>query len=146
MVVKEPGHIYELYNIDDNERPPSHQILTFVNREPGDEHSGTQTQEVLRALIDRTMHCDNCLPWAGDSDIVYHLRMALVLHEARALVRKVEKHLLEPENVATSPVDGHFALGLLSATKDSDQWVGRTRKHTAFPQTMAQCNFGKKNK
>ena len=108
MVIVEPGHVYKLKSIDgaDNEA----ETLRFVNREPGTEHAGTQTQEVLRALIDRTMHCDNCLRWAGNDKIIYHLRMALVLHEARALERKTEKGIIQPETLATSVQDGHFTL------------------------------------
>src|SRR5271155_4171630 len=108
MVIVEPGHVYKLKSIDgaDNEA----ETLRFVNREPGTEHPGTQTQEVLRALIDRTMHCDNCLRWPGNDLIIYHLRMALVLHEARALERKTEKGIIQPENINTDPDDGHFSI------------------------------------
>jgi len=82
-----------------------------VNREYGTHAPGTQTQEVLRALIDRTQHCHNCLPHEVNAKIIYHLRMALVLHEARALERKVEKGLLKPEQIVTDE-DGHFKLTL----------------------------------
>lgn len=105
MKVIEPGHIYE-FDVLGGDEPVR---LTFVNREAGDEHSGTQTQEVLRSLIDRTMHCDNCLRWEGNDLIIYHLRMALALHEARALLRKTEKGLLNPEWVPTA-ADGHFQI------------------------------------
>lgn len=118
MKILEPGHVYELNWLDG--KPPIenakisewdllNNVLVFVNREEGTEHPGTQTQEVLRALIDRTRHCDNCLRWEGNDKIIYHLRMALVLHEARALERKVEKGLLEPEIMKTHS-DGHFQL------------------------------------
>lgn len=107
MKIEEPGHIYALKNFDG---PPAYQYLRFVNRE-ATPHEGTLTQEVLRALIDRTKHCDNCLRWDGNDQILYHLRMALVLHEARALERKLEKSRYAPENVLTGE-DGHFALGL----------------------------------
>lgn len=106
MKIIEAGHIYELNSIDGGEPVR----LTFVNREPGTEHPGTQTQEALRSLIDRTMHCDNCLRWPGNDLIIYHLRMALVLHEARALERKVEKGYIRPELMSTSGEDGHFTL------------------------------------
>ncbi len=56
------------------------------------------------------MHCDQCLPHGINKKIVFHLRMALVLHEARALERKVEKGLLAPERIRISAVDGHFIL------------------------------------
>jgi hypothetical protein len=75
MEIIEPGHIYRLSWLDgdpdrilgvqgrDSTRvDQSEADLVFVCREETDElrpHPGTQTQEVLRALIDRTMHCDN---------------------------------------------------------------------------------------
>lgn len=107
MKIIEKGHIYELEYLDGEENEVG--LLTFVNRELGTEHSGTQTQEVLRALIDRTQHCDSCLPWEGNKKIIYHLRMALILHEMRALERQVEKGILRPE---LEPVgnNGHFLL------------------------------------
>ncbi len=46
---------------------------------------------------------------AGNDDIIRHLRMALVLHEARALIRKVHKDELAPEIVDVAG-DGHFRL------------------------------------
>lgn len=104
MNVKEPGHVYELDYLDGT----GSGTLTFVNRE-GNPHEGTQTQEVLRVLIDRTQHCDRCLRWEGNDKIIYHLRMALILHEQRALERKLQKGTLTPELVATDK-DGHFML------------------------------------
>jgi hypothetical protein len=119
MKVIEPGHVYELATLD-GEAPNR---LVFVNREPGTEHPGTQTQEVLRtiidaleALIDRTNHCDGCLPWPGNERIIKALtegqrqsRLALLFHEQRAMERKLERGELAPE---TAPVaaDGHFAM------------------------------------
>ena len=105
MKIIEPGHIYELA-VFDGDTPVR---LTFVNREAGQEHGGTRTQEVLRALIDRTLHCDSCLRWPGNDQIIHHLRMALVLHEARALERKTEMGKMRPESVTTAG-DGHFLL------------------------------------
>lgn len=104
MKVIEPGHVYELSSLDGE----LHQLLTFVNREDFP-HPGTQTQDVIRCLIDRTQHCNRCLPWDGNDQIIHHLRMALVFHEARALIRKTEKKYIEPEVVATAE-DGHFLL------------------------------------
>jgi hypothetical protein len=105
MKIVEPGHVYDLNSLDDTEERPMR--LIFVNREPGTEHPGTQTQEVLRALIDRTRHCDACLRWEGNDQIIYHLRMALVFHEMRALERKAEKGYYHPEYIPTGE-DGHF--------------------------------------
>jgi hypothetical protein len=121
MKIIEAGHIYELNSIDAS-NGIKNQTLIFVNREPGAEHPGTQTQEVLRALIDRTMHCDNCLRWSGNDEIIYHLRMALVLHEARALLRKTEKGIIQPENVNTNSADGHFSIVHHAFSDDSIQY------------------------
>lgn len=99
------GHTYELNHLDGKNT----QILQFVNRNFGQECEGTNNQEVLRALIERLkflnfqMHCDL------NKDIMYHLRMALVLHEARALIRKVEKGELIPEKLPVGK-DGHFMI------------------------------------
>lgn len=115
MKIVEPGHVYELGTLDGPARDPRRPdvdvqpVLVFVNREVGTEHGGTQTQEVLRALIDRTQHCDRCLRWPGNDQIIYHLRMALALHEARALERKTGKGLLQPEKIQVGP-DGHFQI------------------------------------
>lgn len=111
MNILEKGHIYELAYIDDDPmkcQNMAERQLVFVNREDNP-HAGTQTQEVIRALIDRTMYCDNCLRWEGNDKIIYHLRMALVLHEARALERKVEKGAITAENIVVG-ADGHFNL------------------------------------
>lgn len=119
MRIIEPGHIYTLNWLDGEPQITNIQnsigkilpenSLVFVNREKGTEHAGTQTQEVLRALIDRTQHCDNCLRWEGNDKIIYHLRMALALHEARAIERKTEKGYIQPEHISTDN-DGHFRL------------------------------------
>ncbi len=104
MKVIEAGHIYKLNCLDGDDT----EILTFVNREDNP-HPGTVTQEVIRALIDRTQHCDGCLRWEGNDKIIYHLRMALVLHESRALERKTDKGEIDPEHVETAE-DGHYYL------------------------------------
>lgn len=120
MRVVEPGHIYELNQLDGDGTPLR---LVFVNRE-STPHEGTQTQEVLRVtvdmlecLIDRTNHCDNCLRWEGNDRIIKALseaqrqmRLALLLHEARALERKMHKGTFDPATHPTGP-DGHIILG-----------------------------------
>jgi hypothetical protein len=103
--IAEDGHVYRLAHIDGE----GFEVVRFVNREEGTDHPGTQTQEVIRALIDRTQHCHRCLPHDVNDKIIWHLRMALVLHESRALERKVEKRLIEPEHIEVGD-DGHFAL------------------------------------
>lgn len=111
MEVLERGHVYQPAN---RVVPgfPDHckdQTITFINKEPGSQHNGTTTQEVIRILIDRTRHCANCMPHPNNERIVYHLRMALVLHEARALERKTEKGDIAPEYMQVGD-DGHLLL------------------------------------
>lgn len=133
MKIIEPGHVYELDYLD---APPHvsgdpEQRLVFVNREPGHEHPGTQTQEVLRALIDRTYHCDHCMPHELNAMIVHHLRMALVFHEMRALERKAEKGFYAPEEVKVGS-DGHFILDTVPTT-DPDPNAAPRRKFLIDP-------------
>lgn len=122
MKIIEAGHVYQLRILDHEARFPSAEydppsdllqfgqdLLVFVNREEGSEHAGYQTQDVIAALIDRTQHCDACIRWEGNDKIIYHLRMALALHEARAIERKVEKGELAPELVSVDN-DGHFPI------------------------------------
>jgi hypothetical protein len=115
MKVIDPGHSYLLSNIPPDTKttyPPvlKGQIIEFVKRFRGDDnHEGTLNQELLRVLIDRVKFLDKEVPWEGNKEILYHLRMALVLHESRALFRKVEKGDLLPEEVVISN-DGHFKL------------------------------------
>lgn len=119
MKVLEKGHVYQPTNrkveggIHANGAPDG-QMITFINKEPGNEHAGTTTQEVIRILIDRTRHCANCMPHPNNERIVYHLRMALVLHEARALERKTEKGDFAPEYIQKGS-DGHFKVEEINA-------------------------------
>lgn len=111
MKVLETGHIYELQSRTPEgffDEPPD-QKIKFVNKQKGQEHSGTTTQEVIRVLLDRTRHCANCMPHPNNERIIYHLRMALVLHEARALERKTEKGDFAPEYLQVGG-DGHFGV------------------------------------
>lgn len=139
MRVVEPGHVYILDALDNSKLSPFEQHLHFVNREPGHEHPGTQTQDVLRCLIDRTYHCDGCLPDDLNASIIFHLRMALVCHEMRALRRKAEKGIYAPEDVKTGP-DGHFALDK-PATMDGNLAPRRVFPGNPAPPTI--CNYRK---
>lgn len=93
MKIIEPGHVYELANLEH----PGSQLLTFIKRSSGAvdygdaEHPGTNTQEVLRALIDRTQFLDGVLTAEETQDAVFYLRQALFLYEARAYRRKQQK-------------------------------------------------------
>lgn len=92
MKVLEPGHVYELEHLG----TPGCEVLTFIRRNSAaitheSEHPGTNTQEVLRALIDRSIFLNHVLPCAETEDAIEYLRMALACYEARALRRKREK-------------------------------------------------------
>jgi hypothetical protein len=107
MEVLDPGHKYKLATLDGE----CEVILQFVKRFRGEHnHPGTTIQEVLRVLIHRTEVLHKEKPWELNKDIIQHLRMALVLYEARALVRKVEKLELIPEVLPIAIHDGHFIL------------------------------------
>lgn len=91
MKILDTGHVYELTQLGGGT-----QTLTFVKRSDGavqydKEWPGVQTQEVLRALIDRTKYLDSILPCAETKDAIQHLRMTLFMYEVRAWWRKQEK-------------------------------------------------------
>lgn len=105
MKVLVPGHEYELLHLDGDNT----QILRFVNRGNGNDCEGVTNQEVIRALIDRVIFLESQVHWDLNKDIINHLRSALVLHEARALIRKTEKGKLLPELLSIGN-DGHFII------------------------------------
>jgi hypothetical protein len=105
MEVLSKGHIYRLAHLDGQ----SVTEIVFVCREDGRKHEGTTNQEVIRALIDRVQYLDEQVPCYENQEILHHLRMALVLHEMRALSRKTNFGKIEPERVALG-ADGHFLL------------------------------------
>jgi hypothetical protein len=106
MKVVEPGHAYDLDHLDGSGTTR----IQFVSRPPLHASvEGVTNQEVIRALIDRVKVLDAEVPWSGNAQILHHLRMALALHEARAMLRHVEKGQLEPEFVELD-AHGHFAL------------------------------------
>lgn len=105
MRIVDPGYTYELDSLDGDFK----QFIRFVKRFRGDfNHAGTINQDVLRVLIDRVEFLQEEKPWPLNEQIIYHLRMALVLHEARALIRKAEKGQIFPELLPVSSVDGHY--------------------------------------
>lgn len=121
MKVSDRGHRYELDQQTPNNggRALTKQSIQFLNTEKGRECEGVTTQEVIRALIDRTWYCNDCLPWSGNEHIVNHLRMALMLHEARARIRGVEKGELRPEQCSVG-YDGHFIVVEADPSRASD--------------------------
>lgn len=91
MKIIDPGHIYDLWQLGSDEP----QRLTFIKRSGGavqydEEWPGVQVQEVLRALIDRSLYLNDIIPCAETEDAIWYLRMALFSYEARAHRRKQE--------------------------------------------------------
>ena len=86
MQVIDPGHCYLLESFDGG-TPVE---LTFVKRSgeryPGNvgSHPGTNCQEVLRALVERSEYLFNQIPSAETECIIGSLRTALLLFELRA--------------------------------------------------------------
>jgi hypothetical protein len=90
MKVIDPGHIYECDQLGGGT-----QIITFVKRSSGavtykEEWAGLQSQEILRALIDRTKFLNEILPCSETIEALYHLRMSLYWYEVRAYRRKMD--------------------------------------------------------
>ena len=115
MKVLKAGHKYLLQSVHGN----ADQELQFIQKEPF--HfpcDGVLNQEVLRVLIDRIKLLNRELPWDGNDMILFHLRSAIILHEQRALMRKLEKGNVNPEHI-TIDIDGHFKLGYNNDTTDS---------------------------
>ena len=89
MKVLDPGHKYELTSFDGGDPI----VLTFVKRNdplekyPGnlDAYPGTQSQEVLRALIDRGHYVNGQQPSPANDEVIDSLRWALKLLELRHL-------------------------------------------------------------
>lgn len=92
MRVLDEGHIYELDQLGTEET----YLLVFIKRSSRyikheREWAGLQTQEVLRALIDRTQYLNDLIPCVETQDAIWHLQTALFCYEARAHRRKLEK-------------------------------------------------------
>jgi hypothetical protein len=106
MEVLIPGHRYLLKNL----KSKYNTVLQFY-KDPeingGRMKEGPSCQEVIRALIDRVKFLDGQKRWAGNDEIIYHLRMALAGFESRAVQRKIEKDCLEIESLPTNE-DGHI--------------------------------------
>jgi len=95
MKILDAGHMYELDYLDGKHTG----ILTFVKRE-GDNYpfnsgsfSGTNVQEVLRALIDRTQYLNAQKPCAETEAALGCLKTALLLYELRAA--RIHKRTLD---------------------------------------------------
>lgn len=98
MKVADPGHLYELATLDGNDAldTPA-EVLRFVKRVgdnyPGNvapPYPGATSQEVIRALIDRTKYVDNQRKHGENQRVLRHLRMALYSLEKRAATERGE--------------------------------------------------------
>jgi hypothetical protein len=88
MIILDDGHLYDLTQLGGGT-----QQLRFVKRSGGavrykEEWPGVQSQEVLRALINRNKFLNQILPCKETEDALYHLRMVIFLYEVRAWRRK----------------------------------------------------------
>lgn len=97
MKIIDAGHCYDLERLD-VEDGPRYSRLTFVKRE-GDNfpfndghYTGTNCQEVLRALIDRTKYLNNQKPCMETEAALGCLEAALALYEVRA-ARRHGRHI-----------------------------------------------------
>jgi hypothetical protein len=96
MKIIEPGHIYEVNNVDGD----GVQRIVFVRRRDSDAHllptklrqEGILTQELLRVAIDRTLYLNLEAPCIENIEIVNSLRHALSLYESRAARRTIENY------------------------------------------------------
>jgi hypothetical protein len=90
MRVVQEGHIYLLDHIES----AGHERLTFLRRSSAaidyglGQHPGTNSQEAMRALINRAEYLNRVLPSVETLDAAWYMRMALFCFEARAWRRK----------------------------------------------------------
>lgn len=111
MKILDPGHEYEVENIDGS----GTQKIQFVKRRDSkaellpesQREEGIQSQELLRVLIDRTIYLHTEQPWQENVKIVQNLRDCLRLYESRAARRHIEK-LSMPERFDTCKECGHL--------------------------------------
>jgi hypothetical protein len=90
MEVMDPGHKFLLQSYDEGEP----QVLVFMKREGTGyplnvgHYSGTNCQEVIRALIERVKYLQHQVPCEENQQIIELLRGCLKLFEERAAQRR----------------------------------------------------------
>lgn len=141
---QETGHTYWLANVPftplGGEEHGNFQSIVFLKRSSKmithlSEHGGTNTQNVIRALIRRSIYLNGVQECPETLDAIQYLRMALYSYELRAWRRKQDKMNRqaglhesissdrspadepdcpftenEIEELVTDPVDGHIML------------------------------------
>ncbi len=113
MRVIDPGHVYDLQVLDSE--VPTLERLVFVKREgdkfPGNvgHHSGTNCQEVLRAIHDRLNYVNNQIPDPRNVEAVGLLERVIYLLEERAAERhgRIPPTVWESVHGATCDHCGH---------------------------------------
>ena len=114
MRVIDSGHVYELQELDAEQ--PCSRVLVFVKREgekyPGNvgHHSGTNCQEVLRAIFDRLGYLDNQIEDPRNIRCRHLLAEAIYLLECRAADRHNRPRpdtVIEALTGKTCPKCGH---------------------------------------
>lgn len=113
MEVMDPGHKFLLQAYDNGEP----QVLVFMKREGTGypfnlgHHSGTNCQEVIRALIERVKYLQYQVACEKNEQIIKLLRECLRLFEERAAERRGQMlpELLreDVESLPTCPSCGH---------------------------------------
>lgn len=93
MKVLDPGHQYGLTSLDAS-YDGEYEFLAFVKRvgpeypgNTGFPYSGTNIQEVIRALIDRVNYLEGQVPCMENALVIEHLRCAFQWLERRAARR-----------------------------------------------------------
>lgn len=93
MKVVDPGHTYELGQLDVGPYTEEPHLLVFVKRSgpnfPGNfgHYGGTTLQEVLRAVVDRLKYVDNQLSSPYTQMALRHAKEAIYCLELRAAER-----------------------------------------------------------
>lgn len=121
MIEVDKGHTFYLQVFD--YPGDAHSSLIFMKRKgdkyPGnkDSYPGTNSQEVIRALIARIKYVDNQIQDSRNQVVIWHLRECLYLMEERA----AERHNLDietltkdqMENIESLPTgrNGHLLIG-----------------------------------
>lgn len=106
MRVVDSGHEYELNNLDGNDTTR----LIFVKRQgdkyPGNigSHSGTNMQEVMRALIDRTKYLNKQIYDPRNVAVIEYIRRCIWLLEDRAAERHNRSFDYYPDNIEIEPI------------------------------------------
>jgi hypothetical protein len=114
MIVSDPGHAYNVLWFDPEGKEPAliprrGSSITFFKKIgekfPGNEGSpawGTNSQEVIRVLLDRARYLNIQIPCKETDSVIYYLRRALFAFELRA-ARVKDMRL--PEDISVDRIE-----------------------------------------